>query len=32
MHLAFFSAGHTQQDLEEMLGAFKASVAAVMEA
>ena len=32
MHLAFFSAGHTQQDLEEMLGAFKASVAAVMDA
>jgi len=31
MHLAFFSAAHTQQDLEEMLRAFKASVAGVME-
>jgi len=32
MHLAFFSAAHTQQDIEEMLRAFKASVAGVMEA
>jgi glutamate-1-semialdehyde aminotransferase len=32
MHLAFFSAAHTRQDLEEMLRAFKASVAGVMEA
>jgi len=31
MHLAFFSAAHSQEDLEEMLRAFKASVAAVME-
>jgi len=31
MHLAFFSAAHTQQDIEEMLRAFKASVAGVME-
>jgi len=30
MHLAFFSAAHSQEDLEEMLRAFKASVAAVM--
>jgi len=30
MHLAFFSAAHSQQDIEEMLTAFKASVAAVM--
>ena len=30
MHLAFFSAAHTQADLEEMLRAFKASVAGVM--
>ena len=31
MHLAFFSAAHTQQDIEEMLRAFKASVAGVMK-
>jgi len=31
MHLAFFSAAHTQEDLAEMLQAFKASVAGVME-
>jgi glutamate-1-semialdehyde 2,1-aminomutase len=31
MHLAFFSAAHTQQDIEEMLRAFKASVAGVMD-
>jgi glutamate-1-semialdehyde aminotransferase len=31
MHLAFFSAAHTQEDLEKMLQAFKASVAGVME-
>ena len=31
MHLAFFSAAHTQADIEEMLRAFKASVAGVME-
>jgi glutamate-1-semialdehyde aminotransferase len=31
MHLAFFSAAHTQEDIEEMLRAFKASVAGVME-
>jgi glutamate-1-semialdehyde 2,1-aminomutase len=30
MHLAFFSAAHSQEDLEEMLRAFKASVAGVM--
>jgi glutamate-1-semialdehyde 2,1-aminomutase len=30
MHLAFFSAAHTQEDIEEMLRAFKASVAGVM--
>jgi glutamate-1-semialdehyde 2,1-aminomutase len=30
MHLAFFSAAHTQQDIEDMLQAFKASVAGVM--
>jgi hypothetical protein len=30
MHLAFFSAAHTQQDLEDMLRAFKTSVAGVM--
>ena len=30
MHLAFFSAAHSQEDIEEMLRAFKASVAAVM--
>ena len=30
MHLAFFSAAHTQEDLEEMLRAFKASVEGVM--
>ena len=29
MHLAFFSAAHTQEDIEEMLSAFKASVEAV---
>ncbi len=31
MHLAFFSAAHTQENIEEMLRAFKASVAGVME-
>jgi glutamate-1-semialdehyde aminotransferase len=31
MHLAFFSAAHTQEDIEEMLKAFKASVAGVMD-
>ena len=31
MHLAFFSAAHTQEDLEEMLRAFMASVKGVME-
>jgi glutamate-1-semialdehyde aminotransferase len=31
MHLAFFSAAHSQEDLEEMLRAFKASVEAVMD-
>ena len=31
MHLAFFSAAHTQDNIEEMLQAFKASVAGVME-
>jgi glutamate-1-semialdehyde aminotransferase len=31
MHLAFFSAAHTQEDIEEMLRAFKASVTGVME-
>jgi glutamate-1-semialdehyde aminotransferase len=31
MHLAFFSAAHTREDLAEMLRAFKASVAGVME-
>jgi len=30
MHLAFFSAAHSQEDLEEILRVFKASVAAVM--
>jgi glutamate-1-semialdehyde 2,1-aminomutase len=30
MHLAFFSAAHTQEDLEEMLRAFKASVTGVI--
>jgi len=30
MHLAFFSAAHSQEDIEEMLRAFKASVDAVM--
>jgi len=30
MHLAFFSTAHSQEDLEEMLRAFKASVAAVV--
>jgi glutamate-1-semialdehyde aminotransferase len=30
MHLAFFSAAHTQEDIEEILQAFKASVTAVM--
>ena len=30
MHLAFFSAAHSQEDLDEMLRAFKASVAGVM--
>ena len=30
MHLSFFSAAHTPQDLEAMLQAFKDSVAAVM--
>jgi glutamate-1-semialdehyde 2,1-aminomutase len=31
MHLAFFSIAHSQDDIEEMLRAFKASVAAVMD-
>ena len=31
MHLAFFSAAHTQEDIEEMLRAFKASVEGVMK-
>ena len=31
MHLAFFSAAHSQEDIEEMLRAFKASVAGVMD-
>jgi glutamate-1-semialdehyde 2,1-aminomutase len=31
MHLAFFSAAHDQQDIEEMLRAFKAAVEGVME-
>jgi glutamate-1-semialdehyde aminotransferase len=31
MHLAFFSAAHSQQDIEEMLRAFKAAVAGVMD-
>jgi glutamate-1-semialdehyde 2,1-aminomutase len=31
MHLAFFSAVHTQEDIEEMLKAFNASVAGVMD-
>jgi glutamate-1-semialdehyde aminotransferase len=30
MHLAFFSASHSQENIEEMLTAFKASVAGVM--
>jgi glutamate-1-semialdehyde 2,1-aminomutase len=30
MHLAFFSAAHSQQDIEEMLRAFKAAVEGVM--
>jgi len=30
MHLSFFSAAHTQEDIEEMLRAFKSSVASVM--
>ncbi len=30
MHLAFFSAAHSQADIEEILRAFKTSVAAVM--
>jgi glutamate-1-semialdehyde 2,1-aminomutase len=30
MHLAFFSAAHGQEDIEEMLRAFKASAAAAM--
>lgn len=30
MHLAFFSAAHTQEDIAEMLRAFKASVTRVM--
>jgi len=30
MHLAFFSAAHSQEDIEEMLRAFKTSVTAVM--
>ena len=32
MHLAFFSAAHTQEDIEAMLEAFKASVTGVMNA
>jgi len=31
MHLAFFSAAHTPEDIAEMLRAFQASVAGVME-
>jgi hypothetical protein len=31
MHLAFFSAAHTQDHIEEMLRAFKASVEAAMK-
>ena len=31
MHLAFFSAAHSQEDIEEILRAFKASVSAVMK-
>lgn len=31
MHLAFFSAAHTQEDIEELLRAFKTSVTGVME-
>jgi glutamate-1-semialdehyde aminotransferase len=31
MHLAFFSAAHSQQDIEEMLRAFKAAVEGVMD-
>lgn len=31
MHLAFFSAAHSQQDIEEMLRAFKAAVQGVIE-
>jgi glutamate-1-semialdehyde aminotransferase len=31
MHLAFFSAAHSQEDIEEMLRAFKASVEGVMD-
>jgi glutamate-1-semialdehyde 2,1-aminomutase len=31
MHLAFFSAAHTQEDIEAMLGAFKTSVAGLIE-
>jgi glutamate-1-semialdehyde aminotransferase len=31
MHLAFFSAAHSQEDIEEILRAFKASVAGVMD-
>jgi hypothetical protein len=30
MHLSIFSAAHTQEDIEEMLRAFKSSVASVM--
>ena len=30
MHLAFFSAAHSRQDIEDMLQAFKAAVAGVM--
>jgi glutamate-1-semialdehyde 2,1-aminomutase len=31
MHLAFFSAAHSQEDIEKMLHVFKASVAGVMK-
>ncbi len=31
MHLAFFSAAHSRQDIEDMLRAFKAAVEGVME-
>lgn len=31
MHLAFFSAAHSQEDIEEMLRVFKVSVEGVME-